>query len=53
MVDGLREAGLLVAPAQDQVIRLIPPLIAGEEEVDEALLILDSVARAMPEKVAA
>jgi acetylornithine/N-succinyldiaminopimelate aminotransferase len=53
VVDGLREAGLLVAPAQDQVIRLIPPLIAGEEEVDEALLILDSVARAMPEKVAA
>ena len=37
--------GLLAAPAQDHVIRLVPPLVAGEAEVEEALLILDAVAR--------
>ena len=40
----LREAGLLVAPAQDQVIRLLPALIVSAEEIDEALAILDAVA---------
>ena len=45
MADRLREAGLLAAPAQDHVIRLVPPLVAGEAEVEEALLILDAVAR--------
>jgi acetylornithine/N-succinyldiaminopimelate aminotransferase len=52
VVDRLRAAGLLVAPAQDQVIRLIPPLVVSGEEIDEALLILESVARAMPAKAA-
>ncbi len=45
LVDRLREAGLLVAPAQDQVIRLLPPLIVSNEEIDAALAILDRVAR--------
>jgi len=40
----LREAGLIVAPAQDNVIRMLPPLIAGEEEVDTALGILERMA---------
>jgi acetylornithine/N-succinyldiaminopimelate aminotransferase len=44
LVDRLREAGLLVAPAQDQVIRLLPPLIVGAAEIAEAVSILDRVA---------
>ncbi len=40
----LREGGLIVAPAQDNVIRLLPPLIVGEEEVDTALGILERMA---------
>jgi acetylornithine/N-succinyldiaminopimelate aminotransferase len=43
MAAALRERGLLVAPAHDNVIRLLPPLIACEAEVDEALEILDTV----------
>jgi len=45
LTDRLREAGLLVAPAQDQIVRLLPPLIVSNEEIDEALEILDRVAR--------
>ncbi|MSP49388.1 MAG: aspartate aminotransferase family protein [Alphaproteobacteria bacterium] len=52
VVERLRSAGLLVVPAQDQVVRLLPPLIVDEQEIDEALLILESVARAMPAKAA-
>jgi acetylornithine/N-succinyldiaminopimelate aminotransferase len=52
VVDRLRAAGLLVAPAQDRVIRLLPPLIVGEQEIDEALSILDAVAREVPAKAA-
>ncbi len=52
VVDRLRAAGLLVVPAQDRVIRLLPPLIVSEQEIDEALLILESVARSMPAKAA-
>ena len=44
LVDRLREAGLLVAPAQDQVIRLLPPLIVTPAEIDEAAALLDQVA---------
>ena len=52
VVERLRAAGLLVVPAQDRVIRLLPPLIVSEPEIDEALLILESVARSMPAKAA-
>jgi acetylornithine/N-succinyldiaminopimelate aminotransferase len=52
VVDRLRAAGLLVAPAQDRVIRLLPPLIVGEQEIDEALSILDAAAREIPAKAA-
>ncbi len=45
MADRLRDAGLLIAPAQDHVIRLVPPLIVSDAEIEEALLILDAVAR--------
>jgi acetylornithine/N-succinyldiaminopimelate aminotransferase len=52
IVDRLRDAALIVVPAQDKIIRLIPPLIVDEQEIDEALSILESVARAMPAKAA-
>ncbi|MEE9299673.1 MAG: aminotransferase class III-fold pyridoxal phosphate-dependent enzyme, partial [Alphaproteobacteria bacterium] len=43
LVVALREAGLLAGPAGDNVLRLLPPLIVGEAEIDEAVGILDSV----------
>ncbi len=52
VVERLRAAGLLVVPAQDRVIRFLPPLIVSEQEIDEALLILESIARSMPAKAA-
>jgi acetylornithine/N-succinyldiaminopimelate aminotransferase len=47
LVAALRDAGLIVAPAQDRVIRLLPPLIVTPDEVDEAAGIVDRVARRM------
>lgn len=44
MVAKLRGHGLIVAPAQDNVIRLLPPLIAGPAEIDAALDILERAA---------
>jgi acetylornithine/N-succinyldiaminopimelate aminotransferase len=44
MTARLREAGLLVAPAQDRVVRLLPPLIVSDAEIDEAVAIIDAVA---------
>lgn len=37
--------GLLVVAAGENVVRLIPPLIVGDAEIDEALLRLDGAAR--------
>lgn len=39
----LRAAGLIVAPAGANVVRLLPPLTVSAAEVDEALAILDAV----------
>jgi len=47
MVAALRENGLLVAGAGGNVVRLLPPLIVGEAEIDEALAILDQTASAL------
>lgn len=44
MAAELRAAGLLVAPAMDDVIRIVPPLVVGEAEIDEAADILRKVA---------
>lgn len=44
VVAALREGGLIVAPAQDRVVRLLPPLVVSADEVDEALSVLDRVA---------
>ena len=42
----LEEAGLLVAPAGDNVLRFLPPLIIENSHVDEAIVMLDAVASA-------
>ena len=39
----LTENGLLNVPANDSVIRLAPPLIITESEIDEALKIIEKV----------
>lgn len=46
MWNKLRDAGLLTVPADDNVIRFLPPLIIENSHVDEALAIVDKVASA-------
>ncbi len=41
LIKALLNKGLLTIVAGDQVVRLLPPLIIGDSEVDEALTILD------------
>lgn len=41
----LREKGLLSVPAGDNVVRLLPPLVVGEEEIAHGLAILDEACR--------
>jgi acetylornithine/N-succinyldiaminopimelate aminotransferase len=38
------ERGLLAVPAGDDVVRLLPPLVVTDAEIDEALSLLDHVA---------
>lgn len=45
VAEKLRRAGLLVAPAMDNVIRLVPPLIVSEAEIDEAIGLLAETIR--------
>ena len=40
--------GLLTLTAGDNVLRILPPLIVGEREIDEALDIMNKVAREWP-----
>jgi len=44
----LRQNGLLALTAGENVLRILPPLIAGEREIDEALDIMNRVAREWP-----
>jgi acetylornithine/N-succinyldiaminopimelate aminotransferase len=44
-VAAAREAGLIVIPAADNVARLLPPLIIGEEEIAEAIARLERTCR--------
>ena len=46
MWNKLRDAKLLTVPADDNVVRFLPPLIIEKKHVDEALDILDNVAGA-------
>jgi acetylornithine/N-succinyldiaminopimelate aminotransferase len=45
VVNRLRAGGLLTAGAGENVVRLLPPLIIGESHIDEALGIIEGVAR--------
>ncbi len=45
----LRERGLLTVPAGDNVVRLVPPLIIGEEQVEEAVDIIERACAAKAE----
>ncbi len=47
-----REAGLLLIPAGDNVVRLLPPLIIGEHEVEEAVRRIEASAIAIEQKLA-
>ena len=47
MVEQLRNAGLLTSPAQDNVIRIIPPLVVQSAELSEALAIMAGVCEKM------
>ncbi len=44
-VAAARAHGLLLAPASENVARLLPPLIIGESQVDEAVGILETTCR--------
>jgi acetylornithine/N-succinyldiaminopimelate aminotransferase len=46
-----RAEGLLTIPAGDNVVRLMPPLVIGEEEVREAYGRLDAAATALEEEM--
>jgi acetylornithine/N-succinyldiaminopimelate aminotransferase len=44
----LRENGLLTLTAGENVLRILPPLIVTEREIDEALDVMNKVAREWP-----
>jgi len=48
----LFDNGMLTVPAADNIIRLLPPLVVGEDNVREALEILDRSSAALAEKAA-
>jgi acetylornithine/N-succinyldiaminopimelate aminotransferase len=48
LVARLRENGLLTLTAGENVLRILPPLVVTEAEIDEAVAIIDRVARAWP-----
>jgi acetylornithine/N-succinyldiaminopimelate aminotransferase len=45
VVERLRRNGLLVAGAGENVVRLLPPLVIDESHVDEAMGVIEGVAR--------
>jgi acetylornithine/N-succinyldiaminopimelate aminotransferase len=44
----LRAEGLLCLTAGDNVLRILPPLVAGEREIEECLGIMHKVAKEWP-----
>jgi acetylornithine/N-succinyldiaminopimelate aminotransferase len=48
-----RDAGLVVLPAGDNVVRLLPPLTLSEEEAREGVALMSKAASALEMKVAA
>ncbi|MDF1721948.1 MAG: aspartate aminotransferase family protein [Minwuia sp.] len=53
VVAALREHGLLTVPAGDNVVRILPPLVIGDAEIDEGLGMIEAAATALTEKAAA
>ncbi len=53
VVAAARAEGLLLVPAGDNVVRLLPPLIIGEAEVDEAVERLDKALAGLSGRAAA
>jgi acetylornithine/N-succinyldiaminopimelate aminotransferase len=49
----LMARGLLTVPAGDNVVRLLPPLIIGQTEIDEALAILEELCQELAGQEAA
>jgi acetylornithine/N-succinyldiaminopimelate aminotransferase len=49
----LRQAGLLTVTAGDNVVRVLPPLIIEQQQIDEAIGIMDRVCAAWPAATAA
>lgn len=47
LVAALRERGMLTVPASDNVVRLLPPLIVGEDEIDLACTTIDAACAAL------
>lgn len=52
LIDALRERGMLVVGAGDNVVRLVPPLIITEEHVREAIGILNDACLSLTHKPA-
>jgi acetylornithine/N-succinyldiaminopimelate aminotransferase len=52
LVDGLLGRGLLSIPAGDNVVRLLPPLIIGEREVEGACEIIEGTCAELASKAA-
>ena len=48
MVGRLRDGGLLTVPAAENVVRILPPLVIEESQVEEALAILERTCAAWP-----
>lgn len=53
VLQGCRAQKLLIMPAGDNVVRMVPPLIATKAQIDDAITILDSVAAALVQTGAA
>jgi len=47
LVAALRERGMLTVPAGDNVVRLLPPLIVGEDEIDLACATIEGACAAL------
>jgi len=47
LLAGLRDRGMLSVQAGDNVVRLLPPLIVGEEEIDLACTTIDAACSAL------
>lgn len=47
LVNAARDAGLLLVPAGDNVARLLPPLNVSDEEIDEAVRLIETACTAV------